>query len=85
MIQMNNLSNIDTSTPEGKMLIAAMSILTSMSIDDLNTHRFGGWSHPHDVLIEVEKIANMVFYEEEYLSEKKLRDRDDNINKILNP
>ena len=55
-------SDFNSSTDEGMLLLAALSILTS----DIDRKKFGGHMHPHDVFEYVQDVANKIFFEEEY-------------------
>jgi hypothetical protein len=55
-------SDFNSSTDEGMLLLAALSILTS----DIDRKKFGGHMHPHDVFEYVQDLANKIFFEEEY-------------------
>lgn len=71
------------STEEGKVLMAAIAILTSLDNDDLKNNLWGGMVHPDDALERVIELANKIFYEEEWKSEQILKERDFKLNKIL--
>lgn len=71
------------STEEGKVLMAAIAILTSLDNDDLKNNLWGGMVHPDDALERVIELANKIFYKEEWKSEQILKERDFKLNKIL--
>lgn len=77
-------NKVDTTTPEGKMVIAAVAILTSLDKQDLEEAKYGGWSHPHDVFNRVMDLANQIYHEEEYKQFKIVEGRNDKINSVLN-
>ncbi len=87
MIEMG-IKDINDDSKEGKMLLAALSILTSITPDQINENEFGGMTHPDDVIKRVANIANYVYYEEEYkrqeVIEKDIIKRDLVINKLVN-
>jgi len=83
MIKFEELSDIDTDTDTGKVLFAALGILTSLDIDDIKSHKFGGNSYINDVVKEATRIANKVFYVEEYLLEEARKNRNNKINDLL--
>jgi len=58
MKNFDSLRNIDTTTDEGKMLLSALAVLTSIETPD---KRYGDTSHPDDVLKRVENIARSIF------------------------
>lgn len=82
MIKINKISDIP-STEEGKVLLAAVAILTSLDNDDLKNNLWGDMVHPDDALGRVVELANKIFYKEEWESEKILKERDSKINKLL--
>lgn len=71
------------STDEGKVLMAAIAILTSLDKEDLENNLWGGMVHPDDALERVIELANKIFYEEDWKSEQILKERDHKLNKIL--
>ena len=71
-------SNIDTNSKEGKMLIAALSMLTSMNGEH------NGMINPNDVLKKVIHIANLVYYDVEYMKYLELKNISDNREKTIN-
>jgi hypothetical protein len=70
-----DFSDFNSSTKEGMLLLAAMSILTS----DIDRKKFGGHMHPHDVFEHIKDLANLIFFEEEYKQIELLNKR----NKII--
>jgi hypothetical protein len=58
MKNFNSLRDIDTNTDEGKMLLAALSVLTSIETPD---KRYGGMTHPDDVLKRVENLTRYIY------------------------
>lgn len=77
-------NNFDHSTPEGQMLLAAMAILTSIEPKDIREGKFGGMCHPQDVFERVVDLANKIYYEEEYKTYLKSKERDSKLNSIIN-
>ncbi len=84
MISEINFRNFDNSTPEGQMLLAAMAILTSIEPKDIHEGKFGGMCHPQDVFEKVLDLANRIYYEEEYKTYLKSKERDSKLNSIIN-
>jgi len=80
----SNINTIDTSIPEGKMLIMAMAILTSMDVQDITDRNFGGMSNPYDVFEKIIDLTNKVYYEEEYKDYELIKKRDEKIAKVIN-
>jgi hypothetical protein len=85
MINFKKICDINNSD-EGKILIAAIGILTSIDRDDVDRY-WGGMIHPDDALERVVDLANRIFHEEEWeleqIKEKIKEKREDSINKIL--
>jgi tRNA(Phe) wybutosine-synthesizing methylase Tyw3 len=85
MINFKKICDINNSD-EGKILIAAIGILTSINRDDVDKY-WGGMIHPDDALERVVDLANKIFYQEEWqleqIKEKIKEKREDSINKIL--
>lgn len=82
MIQYKNLSSIPD-TEEGRTLLAAVAILTSIEKKDIQNNLWGGNVHPDDALKRVVELANKIFYEQEWKSEQILKERDLKLNKII--
>jgi hypothetical protein len=57
-----DFADFNSSSEEGMLLLAAMSILTS----DIDRKKFGGHVHPHDAFEHIKDLANIIFFEEEY-------------------
>ena len=83
MINQKTIKDINDKTEEGKLLLMAIAILTSIKPDDIKSNKWGGWVHPDDALMKVQDLANEIYYEEEYKAEKKRIMRDNKINSIL--
>ena len=81
MIDFKKICDINNSD-EGKILIAAIGILTSINRDDVDKY-WGGMIHPDDALERVVDLANKIFHQEEWESEQIKEKREDLINKIL--
>lgn len=84
MIQMT-FADFNDKTNEGKMLLAAMAILTSIDFEDIKSGRFGGMTHPEDAFKSVVDIANKIYYEDEYKLYLKSLDRDKKVSSIIDP
>lgn len=82
MIKINKISDIP-STDEGRVLLAAIAILTSLDKDDLKNNLWGGMVNPDNALERVVELANKIFYNEEWKSEQISKERDSKINKLL--
>ena len=83
MIKQKNISNINDTTEEGKLLLMAISILTSIKPEDVKSNKWGGWVHPDDALMKVQDLTNEIYHEEEYRADQKRIIRDNKINSIL--
>jgi hypothetical protein len=83
MINQKTIKDINDKTEEGKLLLMAISILTSIKPDDIKSNKWGGMVRPDDALTKVQDLANEIYYEEEYKAEKKRIMRNDKINSIL--
>ncbi len=81
MINIKKLPDINDSE-EGKVLVAAIAILTSIDRDDIGKY-WGGMIHPDDALERVVDLANKICYEEEWKLEKIRENRENSINKIV--
>lgn len=83
MISKTKIKDIDNISDEGKLLFAALAILTSIDNKDIKNEKWGGMVHPDDALERIQDLANKMFYEEEYKSYLKSKERDNKINSIL--
>lgn len=84
MINYKTIRDFNDNSPEGKLLLAAISILTSINVEDIKDNKWGGMVHPDNALLKIQDIANRIYYEEEWRSEQIKIMRDTKINKILN-
>lgn len=84
MINYKTIRDFNDNSPEGKLLLAAISILTSINVEDIKDNKWGGVVHPDNALLKIQDIANRIYYEEEWRSEKIKIMRDTKINSILN-
>ena len=87
MIKTEKFNQIDCDTDEGKLLLAAISILTSIDTEQIKRKRWGGTISPDKAYEQIMDLANRIFYEKEYTIEikrqRKERKRNRLINKIL--
>jgi hypothetical protein len=83
MINLKNIRDFNDNSPEGQLLLAAISILTTISEEDLKDNKWGGMVHPDDALLKIQDIANRIYYEEEWKGEQIKIKRDTKINSIL--
>ena len=82
MINLKKINQI-SDTNEGKSLIAAIAILTSLDSKDLESEKWGGNVHPDDALERVVDLANKIYHEKEWMSEQIIKQREIKLNKIL--
>jgi hypothetical protein len=83
MIDLFNVGKINTSSDEGKLLLAALAVLTSIDTIDIKNGEWGGSVHPDLALEKVIDLANRIFYDnEDYKNWKKTIDRDKQINEL---
>jgi|LakMenE01Jun11ns_1017448.scaffolds.fasta_scaffold7868391_2 hypothetical protein len=84
MINYKTIRDFNDNSPEGKLLLMALAILTSIKGEDIKDNKWGGMVHPDDALMKVQDLTNQIYYEEEFKAEKKRIMRDNKINSILN-
>jgi hypothetical protein len=84
MINYKTIRYFNDNSPEGKLLLMALAILTSIKGEDIKDNKWGGMVHPDDALMKVQDLTNQIYYEEEFKAEKKRIMRDNKINSILN-
>ena len=77
------IRNFTDSTDEGKILLAAISVLTSLDCKDIREGKWGGMTHPDDALRRLVELANKIYYEEEWKEEQKRIKRDNTIDGII--
>lgn len=83
MIEWQNITELDGDTPEGKVLLSAIAILSSIECKDIKENKWGGMVHPDDALKQVVELANKIYYEEEWKLEQERIKRDNTISKVL--
>lgn len=83
MINLKSIRDFNDNSPEGKLLLAAISILTSIKGEDIKDNKWGGTVHPDNALLKIQDIANRIYYEEEWKMEQIKIKRDTKINSIL--
>lgn len=84
MIQHNKLTDINLNSEEGKLLMAAIAILTSIDHKHITSNKWGGNISPDKAVKQITELANKIYHEEEWNKEQQRLNRDNNINKILN-
>ena len=88
MIKTEKFREIDLDIDEGKLLLAAISILTSIDTEDIKRKRWGGMISPDQAHNQIVDLANRLFFEEEYKVEVKRKRKEKRrarlINKIIN-
>lgn len=83
MINLKTIRDFNDNSPEGKLLLAAISILTSINGEDIKDNKWGGMVHPDTALEQIQNIANRIYYEEEWKADQIKIMRDTKINSIL--
>jgi hypothetical protein len=79
----NTIKDFSTETTEGKLLLAALAILTSIDEKDIKDKKWGGWVHPDIAIQQVTDLTNKIYYEEEWKQYQTSKSRDDKISDIL--
>lgn len=83
MINYKNIRDFNDNSPEGKLLLGAISILTSIKGEDIKSGKWGGMIHPDTALLKIQDLANRIYYEEEWKREQIKIMRNTKINSIL--
>jgi len=84
MIQLDTIRLIDDKSDEGKLLIAAIAILTSINEEDIKDNTWGSLVSPDKGLRQVQDLANKIYYKEEWEAQKLKEERETKIKNILN-
>lgn len=84
MIQLDTIRQIDDKSDEGKLLIAAIAILTSMKKEDIISNEWGGLVSPDEGIRKLQDLANRIYFKKEWEAHKKSKERDNKIEGILN-
>jgi hypothetical protein len=82
MIKVETIRDIDDSTKEGKMLMSALAVLTSITHEQINDNEYGGNTHPDEVTERIADLTNRIYYEFEYKQLQEINKRDNAINQI---
>jgi hypothetical protein len=64
MIDYKKIEDFNGDSPEGKLLLASIAVLTSIDIDDIKSNKWGGMTHPDTAMKQIVELANKIFYEE---------------------
>lgn len=83
MIDYKKISDFNSDTPEGKLLIAAIAILTTIDQEDIESQKWGGMIQPDTAMEQIVELTNKIFYKEEWKLEQERIKRDKKINQIL--
>ncbi len=78
-----NFTNINYDSVEGKLLMSALSVLTSIDKEDIKEGKYGGSNHPDDVMEKIWELANYIFYQQEFEDYKLIEERDKKIDSFL--
>jgi hypothetical protein len=84
MIKLDTIRGIDDKSDEGKLLIAAVAILTSIKKEDVISNEWGGLVSPDEGIRKIQDLANRIYYKQEWEAEKMSKERDNKIEEILN-
>jgi hypothetical protein len=84
MIDYKTIKDFDVDTHEGKLLLAAIAVLSSVDCEDIKSHKWGGMTHPDKAMEQIVELANKIFYEKEWEIEQERIKRDNKINSIIN-
>ena len=68
---------------EGKLLMAALAVLTSIDKKDIREGQYGGMNHPDIIMENLWELSNYIFYQKEYEEWEAIENRDKKINDIL--
>lgn len=83
MIEIEKFNDFSDKTDEGKLLLAAISILTSISEEDIKSNKWGGMITPDTAFKQIKDLANMIYYIDEWRSYKISSERNIKIKDIL--
>ena len=84
MIKVEEFRQIDTNIDEGKLLLAAISILTSIDSEQIKRKRWGGMISPDQAHDQIVELANRIFFEEEYKTEVKRKRKEKRRTRLIN-
>jgi PleD family two-component response regulator len=84
MIKLEEFRQIDTNIDEGKLLLAAISILTSIDSDQIKRKRGGGMISPDQAHDQIVELANRIFFEEEFKTEVKRKRKEKRRTRLIN-
>jgi len=84
MIKVEEFRQIDTNIDEGKLLLAAISILTSIDSDQIKRKRWGGMISPDQAHDQIVELANRIFFEEEFKTEVKRKRKEKRRTRLIN-
>lgn len=76
--------NFNDKTNEGKLLLAAIAILTSIDPEHIKNNKWGGSISPQQAMDQLLDLANKTYYKEEWEVEQIKLERDKKINDLLN-
>jgi hypothetical protein len=71
------------STVEGKLLMAALSVLTSIDKKEIRKGQYGGMNHPDTVMENLWDLANYIFHQKEHEEWKLVENRDKKIDILI--
>ncbi len=82
MINIKKINQI-ADTDEGKVLLAAIAILTSIDEQDIEDNLWGGMVHPDEALEKIVELANKIYFFQEWEAEQISKQRESKLNKII--
>lgn len=83
MINISTVREFSDQSIEGKLLLSAIAVLTSIDCKDIKENKYGGMTHPDDVLIRLVDLANKIYHEEEYSKYLEALNREKKIDSII--
>lgn len=84
MINYKTIADFNYDKPEGKLLLAAIFVLTTVDHEDIKSCKWGRKTHLDKAMEQIVELANKIFYEEEWKLEQDRIKRDNKINSIIN-
>ena len=78
-----SFTHFNCDTTEGKLLMAAIAVLTSIDKKDIKKGKYGGMNHPDIVMENIWKLSNYIFHQKEYEEWELIENRDNKISQII--
>ena len=83
MLELKNISDFSDNSNEGKLLMAALAILTSIDVHDIKKNKWGGMMSPNKALKKVQDLANKIYFNDEYYQYFNAIERDKKLDKLF--